>query len=215
MAGNVITRQVIIDGSQNTVIKIVGVLDTSDVATTGTIGASGFTTTTGLYTIAFVAGALLPTLGQYVTFGDSAATFVAGTYITAITDATHITVSNPALKDNAAAAVTITGTAGAIVVADPAVLSDMVDSTKTKATKLKIKELTFATSDALLVNLYWKATASVPAVSVTQSGELEFCDFGGLQNNAGAGINGQITLDTSGWGSGTKIFTLILELVKQ
>lgn len=215
MAGNVLTSQILVDGPRNTVVKIVGVLDTSDVAATGTIGASGFTTTTGSNAIAFVAGALLPTLGQYVTFGDSAATFVAGTYITSIIDATHITVNNVALKDNAAAAVTITGTAGVVVIADPAVLSDMVDSTETKATKLRIDKIKFTGSDALLANLYWKATASVAAFSVTENADLCFKKFGGLQNNAGTGVNGQITLSTAGWGSGTKIFTLILELVKQ
>lgn len=215
MAGNVLTSQILVDGPRNTVVKIVGVLDTSDVAATGTIGASGFTTTTGSNAITFVAGALLPTLGQYVTFGDSAATFVAGTYITSIIDATHITVNNVALKNNAAAAVTITGTAGAVVIADPAVLSDMVDSTETKATKLRIDKIQFTGSDALLANLYWKATVSVAAFSVTESADLCFKKIGGLQNNAGTGVNGQITLSTSGWGSGTKIFTLILNLVKQ
>jgi hypothetical protein len=215
MAGNVVTTQVLVDGPRNVVVKFEGVLDTADVAQTGTVGASGFTTTTGLKTIAFVAGALVPTLGQYLTFGDTAATFVAGTYVTGITDATHITVSNAALKDNAAAAVTITGTAGAIVVVDPATLDYLVDSTKTRCSKLRIDKIIHNVEDLLSVNLFWEATANVRIEELVGRGKGDYFRFGGLQNNAGAGITGKIVATTEGWTSGIKSFSIILQLVKQ
>jgi len=87
---NVTTIQTLVDGPRNVVLKLSGIVDTSDVSVTGTIGASGFTTTTGSKTVSFVAGALVPTVGQFLTFGDTAATFVAGTYVTSIISETVI-----------------------------------------------------------------------------------------------------------------------------
>lgn len=211
---NVVTTQILVDGPDNVVVKLEGIIDTSDVAATGQIGASGFTTTTGLKTIAFVAGALVPTIGQYLTFSDSAATFVVGTYVTGITDATHITVSTAALKDNAAAAVTITGTAGAIVVVDPALLSNMIFTTK--ATKLRIDKVMYNVEDTLGVILFWEATANTRIEELVGRGKMDFRRFGGLTNNAGAGVTGKIVATTQGWATSAILsFSLILELKKQ
>jgi predicted aconitase with swiveling domain len=41
-----------------------------------------------------------------------------------------------------------------------------------------------------------------------------FEEFGGLKNNAGAGVTGDVLATTEGWGSGTKSFTVILEFKK-
>lgn len=216
MAGNVVTTQLLVDGPRNVVIKFEGVIDTSDIAATGTIGASGFTTTIGSNAITFVAGALLPTLGQYVTFGDGVATFPAGTYITSIIDATHITVNNLAIKTNAAAAVTITGTAGAIVVADPALLDHLVDSTKTHASKLRIDRLLFNIEDTLSVNFFWEATTNVRIEELVGRGKADYHHFGGLQNTAGAGVTGKILATTQGWAASAVLsFSIILWMVKQ
>ena len=213
---NVLTTQILQDGPSNTVIKVEGIVDTSDISVTGTIGASGFTTTTGLKTITFVAGALVPTLGQYVTFGDSAATFVAGTYITGIIDATHITVSTAALKDNAAAAVTITGTTGVVVIVDPAKLSDMYPEFATKATKVKIKRVSYSIEDLLGVLLYWEATTNVRVMELVGQAVEDYSSFGGLSNNAGTGVTGKLVLATQGWSASAVLsFSLILELQKQ
>lgn len=217
MAGNVVNKQILMDGQRNVVIKVTGTIDTSDVAATGQIGASGFTTTLGSPNIEFVAGALLPTLGQYVTFGDSAATFVAGTYITAITDATHIVVSNNALKDNAAAAVTITGTAGAVVVLDPTKLSAIDNATGTLPTQVRIDKVSYNVEATLGVRFFWEATTNTPAFEIVNSGD-DICagTYGGIQNNAGAGKTGKLVMTTQGWASSAVLsFTVILECVKQ
>lgn len=105
---------------------------------------------------------------------------------------------------------------GSTVVADPATLDYMVDSTKSRATKLRIDHLIFAVEDGLSVNLFWDATTPVRVEELVGRGKADYHRFGGLQNNAGAtGFTGKITATTEGWGSGIKSFTVILHLVKQ
>ena len=130
---NSVTTQLILDGQRNAVIKIEGILDTSDIVAGGTIGTGGFTTTAGSNIIAFTAGALVPIYGQSVTFSDVNATFAPNTYITSVIDATHVAVNRNAKISNAAAAVTITGVAGTIVVADPQLLTGIDNTGSIKA----------------------------------------------------------------------------------
>ena len=211
---NTVTTQLLVDGERNTVVKFEGVLDTADVAQTGQIGASGFTTTIGSKTVAFVAGALVPTSGQYLTFSDGTTTFPANTYVTSVISATSITVSNAALATNAAAAITITGTAGAIVVLDPALLSTCDSQSGRVATSLHINKITLNIEDLLSVNLFWEATANVRIEELVGRGKGDYRHFGGLVNNAGAGKTGRIVATTEGWTSGIKSFSLIIEMVK-
>jgi len=203
---NIVRRQILEDGPRNTIIKIAGILDTSDIAATGEIGASGFTTTAGSRNVAFVAGALVPTVGQYVTFSDTAATFVAGTYITAVTDATHIVVSTAALKDNAAAAVAITGTAGAIVILDPAFL-EQIGAREGLANRLAVVEIEYTVEAALAVYLYFEATANALIAPLQGWGELEPCVP--INNIEATGVTGKIVLSTQGQ-AGTLSFTVLL-----
>lgn len=212
---NVITVQKLLDGQNKIVIKVDGVVDTSDISVTGTIGASGFTTTTGLKTISFVAGALTPTLGQFVTFGDGTTTFPAGTYITGITSATAITVNNAATATNAAAAITITGTTGNVVLLDPVELG-AYDNEGRKATKLRIDKIQYSVEDLLSVNLYWAATTDVLIAHLVGQNELCAHKYGGIQNNAGSGVNGRIELVTQGWSASAVLsFTMLIECTKQ
>lgn len=214
---NSVTTQLILDGPRNVVFKVSGLLDTSDVAATGTIGASGFTTTTGSPIVAFVAGALPPTVGQFVTFSDGTTTFPAGTYIKSVTDATHVVMSNDALADNAAAAITITGTAGAIVLLDPSKLCGIDNTGTVKAGHFRIGNITYVIEDGLECRLWWDATADVLIEALTGRGFLEYQKrFGGLVDNSGAGSTGCILLSTQGWASSAVLsFSLVLELTKQ
>lgn len=213
---NIVTRQVLLDGQRNAVIKLSGILDTADIAATGQIGASGFTTTLGANTIAFVAGALAPVVGQYVTFSDVAATFPAGTYITSITDATHIVVNNAALKTNAAAAVTITGTAGAVVLVDPAMLNVMGGNSGA-CTRVVVDKITYNIESALAVNLYWEATANDLLAGLVTSGDtLDATDFGGIYNTEQAGVTGKLVWTTQGWSAGAVLsFNVVLKIRKK
>ena len=212
---NLVTLQTLVDGERNTVIKFEGVLDTSDVAATGQVGASGFTTTLGSRTITFVAGALPPTVGQYLTFSDSVTTFPLGTYITSIVSATSVIVNNAALANNTAAAITITGTAGAIVIADPAFLSKVDTAREINPTSLVIKTITHNVEDLLSVNLFWEATANTRVEELTGRGHPKYRTYGGLVNNAGAGKTGRLLATTQGWTTSAILsFSVVLELVK-
>lgn len=217
MAGNVTSIQVMEDGPRNVVIKYEGILDTSDIAATGQIGASGFTTTIGSPNITFVAGALLPTVGQYVTFSDSTTTFPANTYIISITDATHIVVSANALAANVAAAITITGTAGAVVILDPSKLStlDPCGNPQQVCTTLSIAKIMHNIEDSLSVNLFWEATANQRVEELVGRGKMDYFKYGNIANNAGTGKTGKLVATTQGWAaSGLLSFSLIIHCIK-
>ncbi len=82
----------------------------------------------------------------------------------------------------------------------------------------KINYLDYSISDQLEVQLFWGTTPNsgdVLIMPLAGRGRMSFDDFGGLTNNAPALGNGGIDLQTTGWTSGTQIFTIILELIKQ
>jgi hypothetical protein len=207
--------QILQDGPRNVVVKLIGIIDTSDVAAAGTIGASGFTTTLGSPNITFVAGALVPTVGQYLTFGDAAATFAANTYVVSITDATHIVVSSNALKTNAAAAVTITGVAGVAVLLDPTKLSGLGGNSGSTVNNLIVDYISYNVESPLAVNLYWEGTTNTLINTLVNSGDdMDYVSFGGLWNNA-PGKTGEILYTTQGWSTGAILsYNITLECRK-
>lgn len=81
--------------------------------------------------------------------------------------------------------------------------------------KLRINEIQYSVSSQLQVRLDWHATTNVVIAGLSGSGEFEACEYGGINNNAGVGVDGDIDLVTYGWASGIQTFTLILHLVKQ
>lgn len=205
---NSVTYQTIIDGPRNAVVKIVGILDTSDVAATGTLGASlSVATTTGSTTVTYTAGGLTPTIGQYVT-GTG---IPAGTYIVSFTSTTAV-LSNAATATNTG--LTLTLVAGAIVAIDPAVLSN-IDAFGNKASQVRIDRILYTVEEGLDVRLEWDATAPVYIIDLVKAGHQELYKFGGYQNNACTGKTGRILLATEGWTTGTHEFTLTIHLVKQ
>jgi hypothetical protein len=80
---------------------------------------------------------------------------------------------------------------------------------------LNIMHVDYSISDQLEVQLLWNATTDLIIMPLAGRGRMSFVDFGGLQNNAGAGRTGKIDLKTTGWASGTQIFTIILEMTKK
>lgn len=80
---------------------------------------------------------------------------------------------------------------------------------------LNIMHVDYSISDQLEVQLLWTATADTLIMPLAGRGRMSFVDFGGLSNNAGAGRTGGIDLQTTGWASGTQVFTIILELTKK
>jgi hypothetical protein len=102
------------------------------------------------------------------------------------------------------------------VAVDLTTLSPIVPGTNvTKPAAVAIHHIDYSISDQLEVQLAWDATTATIIMPLAGRGRLMFKDFGGLQNNAGAGKTGNITILTTGWTSGTQIFSVVLELVKQ
>ena len=69
------------------------------------------------------------------------------------------------------------------------------------------------------VDLLWNASSNVVCKVLgangasSSQGYMDFRDFGGLTNNAGSGVNGDLLLTTTGHTSGDH-YTIILKLVK-
>lgn len=83
--------------------------------------------------------------------------------------------------------------------------------------EVSIDEIYFQVSQPVNVLLDWDASTPVDAITLSYSGE--FCnmvqEWGGLTNNAGTGVTGDIYLTTFGWAAGTIPFTVILKLKKR
>lgn len=64
------------------------------------------------------------------------------------------------------------------------------------------------------VRILWDATSDVDAIILNEGqGEIDFKNFGGIQNNAGAGVTGDINFTTAG-ASVNDSYTIILEMQK-
>ncbi len=107
-----------------------------------------------------------------------------------------------------------TGDLANTVIADPALLTGIDHTGMLKAAKLRLKEIEFTIEDGLAVNLVWDATTPVLLASYLGRGENCYNDFGGLNNNAGVGVNGKVLLNTEGWAAGIRSFTLVLRFIK-
>jgi hypothetical protein len=104
-------------------------------------------------------------------------------------------------------------------VIDPSTLS-AIGAFGTLPTKVRIDMIEYNIEDTLSVNLFWDATTPVLIGEFVGRGTQKYRQFGGLLNNAGAGITGKITATTTTTGtaiSATNIlsFTLFITLVKQ
>jgi hypothetical protein len=73
---------------------------------------------------------------------------------------------------------------------------------KTASTANKLWEIEFSTVGASAI-LYWDATTDIPLLSIPANHSEKMCfgAFGGIINNAGTGITGDIVITTSGLGS--------------
>jgi hypothetical protein len=81
-----------------------------------------------------------------------------------------------------------------------------------------IMHVDYSITDQLEVQLLWGNTTSANAdliMPLAGRGRMSFVDFGGIPNSRIAGWNGNIDVKTTGWTSGTQIFTIILEMVKR
>ena len=102
------------------------------------------------------------------------------------------------------------------VLVDPALLAGIDNTGTLKAAKLRLLRVIFNVESGLAVNMWWDATTPVRIEDLTGQGHKEFAAFGGLPNNAGAGVTGKILYATQGFAVGSILsYTFTLELVKQ
>ena len=80
--------------------------------------------------------------------------------------------------------------------------------------KVKIVHIWY-TTEGMSVQLWWDATINVPAwfLGSNKSTKIDFHWFGGLHNNAGTGITGDILLTTVDHTAGDS-YSIILEVEK-
>jgi len=203
---NVVNTQIIMDGNRNAVVKVTGVLDTSNVAASGTLGtASSGATTSGSKVITFTAGGLAPVVGQGVT-GTG---IPAGAYIATITSTTQVVLNVAATATGSG--LTFSLVAGSIIIVDPVNYALI-------PTGFRIDHLDYSISDPLEVRLFWDGSTQVDIIPIAGRGKMSFWNFGGLQNNAPS-PTGRIALSTAGYnttiGTTPLVFSVVLELVKQ
>lgn len=67
--------------------------------------------------------------------------------------------------------------------------------------------------NGMVVTLLWDATSDVRIIDLSGDGHMDLRDIGGLYNNAGAGVTGDIQLTTTGHTAGDN-YTLILKMRK-
>jgi hypothetical protein len=79
---------------------------------------------------------------------------------------------------------------------------------------VKINKI-WATTHGMEVRILWDASTDVFAWLIPQNTNylLDFSSFGGLQNNAGTGVNGNVLFTTSDASSGD-MYTIVLECIK-
>jgi hypothetical protein len=82
-------------------------------------------------------------------------------------------------------------------------------------TAVRIDNMDYSISDQLALQLFWDATTDVQIIGLTGREDMSFKSVGGLTNNSGAGKTGNILIKTTGYASGTQVFSLVLWMVKQ
>lgn len=84
-------------------------------------------------------------------------------------------------------------------------------------TLLRIDHIDYSITDGIIVRLFWHATTNVLIAELYGRGKIDAWEWGGLQNNAGAGVTGDIDFDIIASGAATPTeasVLLILRLVK-
>jgi hypothetical protein len=73
----------------------------------------------------------------------------------------------------------------------------------------------WAMTDGMGVNILWDATTDLICETVPQNEmyTMSYDEFGGLPNNAGTGVTGNVAFSTVGASSGDR-YTIILEVIK-
>lgn len=86
------------------------------------------------------------------------------------------------------------------------------DSQGRACNRVKITRVLYNVN-GMVVTMLWDATTDVRIMDLSGFGCFDMDCFGGLWNNAGTGVNGDVLFTTTGHSSGDN-YTIILEMVK-
>jgi len=100
----------------------------------------------------------------------------------------------------------------AVVKINPSTLS--VNAFGRACNGVKINKI-WATTHGMEVRILWDATTDVFAWMIPQNTNylMDFSSFGGLQNNGGTGVNGNVLFTTSDMSAGD-MYTIVIECIK-
>jgi hypothetical protein len=81
---------------------------------------------------------------------------------------------------------------------------------------VRLDHIDYSIADGLELIISWGNAAGpiTPILPIAGRGRMSFVDFEGLRNNA-AGTDGSIWVATTGYSSGTYVFSLVFEMVKE
>jgi hypothetical protein len=88
------------------------------------------------------------------------------------------------------------------------------DCTKYIPTRFRIDHIDFTISDQLELQLWWEGTPDAIILPMAGRNKFNYNDLGGLQNNASSPTGG-IRIKTTGYATGTQVYSVLIWLVKQ
>lgn len=95
---------------------------------------------------------------------------------------------------------------------ESAVLKVDVSGLKGAPTRVKINKVHYSVA-GMVATLLWDADTDVRIMDLQGDGTFDACQFGGLYNNGGAGVTGDILLTTAGH-TANDSYSIILEMQK-
>lgn len=95
---------------------------------------------------------------------------------------------------------------------EAAVLKVDVSTLSGAPTRVRVERIRYSVA-GMVARLLWDADTDVTMVDLQGDGVLDCTGFGGLINNAGTGVTGDINLTTVGHTAGDS-YSIILEMVK-
>lgn len=95
---------------------------------------------------------------------------------------------------------------------ESAVLKVDVSGLNGAPTRVRVMKIHYSVA-GMVARLLWDADTDVTMIDLQGDGHMDLSCFGGLYNNAGTGITGDIRLTTVGHTSGDS-YSIILEMIK-
>jgi hypothetical protein len=109
-----------------------------------------------------------------------------------------------------------TSNLGNTLIVTPATTFKVTGSDGNNPPLARLDHIDYSIADGLELILSWGNGAGpiTPILPLAGRGRMSFVDFEGLRNNA-VGTDGSVWLSSTGYSSGTSVFSLVLEMVKE